>query len=222
MSATTFLPKSVRSKMSSSECVRASARPTDCMCPLSPTRKTPNCSANATTRAVMATFTASKRQLAEITINEPEYFTTSLHFKMRFSADHRLHVPSFSDAKNAELFGKCDNPRGHGHLYRVEATIGGNYDQRTGILYDFTAFQNALQRGPPTACALFLRREKRRTVRQMRQPARSWPPLPRRSDNWRKLRSTNRNTLRLHCISKCASGLGRALAGSTSRSRNQI
>src|ERR1044072_387854 len=68
-----------------------------------------------------------------------------LGMRTRFSAAHRLHVPSFSDAKNAELFGKCDNPRGHGHLYRVEATIGGNYDQRTGILYDFTAFQNALR-----------------------------------------------------------------------------
>lgn len=67
-----------------------------------------------------------------------------LGMRTRFSAAHRLHVPSFSDAKNAELFGKCDNPRGHGHLYRVEATIGGNYDQRTGILYDFGAFQKAL------------------------------------------------------------------------------
>jgi 6-pyruvoyltetrahydropterin/6-carboxytetrahydropterin synthase len=67
-----------------------------------------------------------------------------LAMQMRFSAAHRLHVPSFSDEKNQELFGKCDNPRGHGHLYLVEATISGNYDERTGILYDFLAFQNAL------------------------------------------------------------------------------
>jgi 6-pyruvoyltetrahydropterin/6-carboxytetrahydropterin synthase len=68
-----------------------------------------------------------------------------LGMQMRFSAAHRLHVPSFSDEKNAGLFGKCDNPRGHGHLYLVEATIGGNYDERSGTLYDFVAFQQALR-----------------------------------------------------------------------------
>jgi 6-pyruvoyltetrahydropterin/6-carboxytetrahydropterin synthase len=67
-----------------------------------------------------------------------------LGMQTRFSAAHRLHVPSFSDEKNAALFGKCDNPRGHGHLYLAEATIGGNYDERSGILYDFIAFRNAL------------------------------------------------------------------------------
>ena len=68
-----------------------------------------------------------------------------LGMQARFSAAHRLHVPSFSDAKNQKLFGKCDNPRGHGHLYLVEATIGGNYDERSGTLYDFVAFQQALR-----------------------------------------------------------------------------
>jgi 6-pyruvoyltetrahydropterin/6-carboxytetrahydropterin synthase len=68
-----------------------------------------------------------------------------LGMQARFSAAHRLHVPSFSDAKNQKLFGKCDNPRGHGHLYLAEATIGGNYDARSGTLYDFLAFQKALQ-----------------------------------------------------------------------------
>jgi 6-pyruvoyltetrahydropterin/6-carboxytetrahydropterin synthase len=67
-----------------------------------------------------------------------------LGMQMRFGAAHRLHVPSFSDEKNATLFGKCDNPSGHGHLYLAEATIGGNYDDRSGTLYDFVAFRNAL------------------------------------------------------------------------------
>src|SRR5437764_11850671 len=67
-----------------------------------------------------------------------------LGMQMRFSAAHRLHVPSFSEEKNATLFGKCDNPRGHGHLYLVEATLGGNYDERSGTLYDFGALQEAL------------------------------------------------------------------------------
>ena len=68
-----------------------------------------------------------------------------LGMQIRFSAAHRLHVLSFSDEKNAVLFGKCDNPRGHGHLYLAEATIGGDYDERSGTLYDFVAFQNALK-----------------------------------------------------------------------------
>jgi 6-pyruvoyltetrahydropterin/6-carboxytetrahydropterin synthase len=68
-----------------------------------------------------------------------------LGMQMRFSSAHRLHVPSFSDRKNAELFGKCDNPLGHGHLYLAEPTISGNYDERTGTLYDFIAFQSALR-----------------------------------------------------------------------------
>ena len=67
-----------------------------------------------------------------------------LGMQIRFSAAHRLHVQSFSDQKNTELFGKCDNPRGHGHLYLAEATIGGNYEERSGTLYDFVAFQKAL------------------------------------------------------------------------------
>ena len=68
-----------------------------------------------------------------------------LGMQMPFSAAHRLHVQPFSDEKNTALFGKCDNPRGHGHTYVAEATLGGNYDERSGTLFDFVAFQNALR-----------------------------------------------------------------------------
>ncbi len=61
-----------------------------------------------------------------------------------FSAAHRLHVSSFSDTRNAELFGKCNNPRGHGHRYVAEATIGGEYDERSGALANFEELRNAL------------------------------------------------------------------------------
>lgn len=37
-----------------------------------------------------------------------------------FSAAHRLHVPTFTDEQNRATFGKCNNPAGHGHNYRVE------------------------------------------------------------------------------------------------------
>ena len=40
-----------------------------------------------------------------------------------FSAAHRLHVPSLSEAENREVFGKCNNPAGHGHNYRLEVAV---------------------------------------------------------------------------------------------------
>ena len=67
-----------------------------------------------------------------------------LGMRMAFSAAHRLHVQQFSDAKNVQLFGKCDNARGHGHLYMAEATVTGAYDPRSGVLFDFMALQRAL------------------------------------------------------------------------------
>ena len=42
-----------------------------------------------------------------------------------FSASHRLHVPSLSGDENVELFGKCNNPAGHGHNYVIEVTLAG-------------------------------------------------------------------------------------------------
>jgi 6-pyruvoyltetrahydropterin/6-carboxytetrahydropterin synthase len=43
--------------------------------------------------------------------------------QFEFAAAHRLHVDSYSDARNREIFGKCNNPNGHGHNYRIEATV---------------------------------------------------------------------------------------------------
>lgn len=67
-----------------------------------------------------------------------------LGMRETFSAAHRLHVPSFSEAQNAELFGKCNNPRGHGHRYVVEATVGGEYDARSGTVANFEELRTAL------------------------------------------------------------------------------
>lgn len=69
---------------------------------------------------------------------------TYLGMRRSFSAAHRLHVPSFSEERNAELFGKCNNPRGHGHRYVTEATIGGEYDTRTGALFNFERMRGAI------------------------------------------------------------------------------
>ncbi len=68
-----------------------------------------------------------------------------LGMRRSFSAAHRLHAPALSELANLELFGKCNNPHGHGHTYGVEATIGGDFDERSGTLYGFTNFEEALR-----------------------------------------------------------------------------
>jgi 6-pyruvoyltetrahydropterin/6-carboxytetrahydropterin synthase len=68
-----------------------------------------------------------------------------LGMRMAFYAAHRLCAATLSDAENAKLYGKCNNPPGHGHGYLTETTIGGDYDERSGTLYDFVALTKAIQ-----------------------------------------------------------------------------
>lgn len=49
-----------------------------------------------------------------------------------FSAAHRLHNPRFSLADNVRIYGRCNNPSGHGHTYRLEVTIRGPVSPETG------------------------------------------------------------------------------------------
>eukprot|EP00043_Microstomoeca_roanoka_P018522 m.199541 g.199541 ORF g.199541 m.199541 type:complete len:154 (+) comp16846_c1_seq4:1030-1491(+) len=51
-----------------------------------------------------------------------------------FSACHRLHSPALTDEENQAVFGKCNNPNGHGHNYRVEVTLRGSVDPDTGMV----------------------------------------------------------------------------------------
>lgn len=68
-----------------------------------------------------------------------------LGLQVPFHAAHRLHAATLSEAQNATLYGKCNNLRGHGHRYLTETTIGGDYNARSGTLYDFVAFQRAIE-----------------------------------------------------------------------------
>jgi 6-pyruvoyltetrahydropterin/6-carboxytetrahydropterin synthase len=61
-----------------------------------------------------------------------------------FGAAHRLNSEEISAEDNTALYGKCNNARGHGHLYLTEATIGGKFDERTGTIIGFDAFQAAI------------------------------------------------------------------------------
>src|SRR5581483_7114691 len=59
---------------------------------------------------------------------------TSVTRVYRFSASHRLHSAQLSDSENAEIFGKCNNPYGHGHDYVLSVTVSGKINNRTGVL----------------------------------------------------------------------------------------
>ena len=70
------------------------------------------------------------------------YLTVSAHF----SAAHRLALNHLSYEENCEIYGKCARPNGHGHNYRVEVTVKGEVDKRTGMIVDLVALQNAIDR----------------------------------------------------------------------------
>ena len=62
-----------------------------------------------------------------------------------FSASHRLHCESMSAEENRSVYGKCNNPHGHGHNYALEVTVAGHVDPKTGMvcnLADLDAFVN--------------------------------------------------------------------------------
>lgn len=61
--------------------------------------------------------------------------------QFEFSAAHRLHVSSFSDEENRQIFGKCNNLHGHGHNYIVEVTVAGEPDPQTGAVLPLPEFE---------------------------------------------------------------------------------
>jgi len=52
--------------------------------------------------------------------------------RYRFAASHRLHSAAFTEQQNRELYGKCNNPYGHGHDYVLEVTAAGQVDPGSG------------------------------------------------------------------------------------------
>ena len=54
--------------------------------------------------------------------------------RYRFSASHRLHSEELSAAENKAIYGKCNNPYGHGHNYLLEVTVSGPVDETTGMV----------------------------------------------------------------------------------------
>jgi len=53
-----------------------------------------------------------------------------------FSASHRLHTEALPEAENQRLYGKCNNPFGHGHNYVIDVSVRGPVDSRSGRAVD--------------------------------------------------------------------------------------
>lgn len=56
--------------------------------------------------------------------------------RYRFAASHRLHADALSEEDNRSLYGKCNNPFGHGHNYVVDVSARGPADPDTGSAID--------------------------------------------------------------------------------------
>lgn len=65
--------------------------------------------------------------------------------KAHFNAAHRLHNSDWSDEKNEEVFGKCNNPNFHGHNYQLEVWLKGEVNIETGYLMDLKKLKNIIK-----------------------------------------------------------------------------
>lgn len=63
----------------------------------------------------------------------------------RFSASHRLHLKELSEDENSLLYGKCNNPFGHGHDYVLEVTAVGPVDFNTGLILSLDQLDRLVQ-----------------------------------------------------------------------------
>jgi 6-pyruvoyltetrahydropterin/6-carboxytetrahydropterin synthase len=65
--------------------------------------------------------------------------------KEHFNAAHRLFNPAWSDEKNNDTFGKCNNPNYHGHNYEVIVSVVGEPDPETGYVFDMKVLSDLIK-----------------------------------------------------------------------------
>jgi len=66
--------------------------------------------------------------------------------KAEFSASHYYHNPEITPEENQRIFGKCNNPNGHGHNYTLEVTVKGKVDDRSGFVVDLKQLKEIMNR----------------------------------------------------------------------------
>ncbi len=84
---------------------------------------------------------------AALSILEAAANGAKAYFGRRYmlSASHRLHVESLSDEENRAVYGKCNNPHGHGHNYIIEVLARGPIDPGTGMVVNLVDLDLAVE-----------------------------------------------------------------------------
>jgi 6-pyruvoyltetrahydropterin/6-carboxytetrahydropterin synthase len=72
--------------------------------------------------------------------------TIALGRRYKFAASHRLHSARLSEEENCRVYGKCNNPYGHGHNYTVEVSVSGTVDPATGMIVNLTDLDGFVER----------------------------------------------------------------------------
>lgn len=71
---------------------------------------------------------------------------TAIIRKEHFNSAHRLNNPNWSEEKNREVFGKCNNPNFHGHNYQLEVRVTGDVDPETGYVMDVKVLKDIIRK----------------------------------------------------------------------------
>lgn len=72
--------------------------------------------------------------------------TVTVTRRLKFNAAHRVHNPAFSDEENSRIFGKCNNPHGHGHNYMLDVSVAGEVNPDTGYVFDLSELKELVKR----------------------------------------------------------------------------
>jgi 6-pyruvoyltetrahydropterin/6-carboxytetrahydropterin synthase len=75
-----------------------------------------------------------------------EGFKIALGRRYRFAASHRLQSEKLTAEENSRLYGKCNNPYGHGHNYVVEVSVSGAVDPATGMITNLADLDTFVER----------------------------------------------------------------------------
>lgn len=70
----------------------------------------------------------------------------AVYRKEQFNAAHRLHNPAWTDEKNKEIFGLCNNPNFHGHNYTLVVKVIGLPDPETGYVVDMKVLSDLIKK----------------------------------------------------------------------------
>lgn len=70
----------------------------------------------------------------------------TLHRRYAFAASHRLHSAHLTDEENRRVYGKCNNPYGHGHNYVVEIAVSGVVNPEIGMIANLSDLDSYVQR----------------------------------------------------------------------------